>query len=490
MSRFFRSIRWRLQAWHGLILLLVAVGFCAPAYRLAVVNQTQRIDSELARTERTLFRALMDAVRTPAENASPAGSKPIPFAEFVQRLRETPVVLPPNVKAIFQGDDPGYTYFSFRDDAGRVLLQSDNVPADLEFLPVPKDELKEDTRSVSGRRELRRSSTHGWRLVVGRDTTPDQESMRRLAFSVLATVLGVWALGLLGGWWLAGRAIRPIRNISDTATRIADGNLEERIPITDMDSELGELSGVLNQTFERLHASFERQKQFTADASHELRTPVTILLSESQRILKRERTAEEYKEAIQTCGDTARRMAKLIESMLILARQDSEQIAASREPCDLAAIIQECARTLSPLAAEKQVSLEVASSPAPCHGDASALAVLASNLVANAIQHHAGHGHVWLESGLRDGRAHLSVRDDGPGIPEADLPHLFERFYRVDKARTRSAGHSGLGLSIAKAIADNHGATLSVTSTHGQGATFELCMPEAAAAAPLASRTL
>lgn len=475
----FKSIRWRLQAWHGLILLLVAVGFCAPAYRLATDNQLQRIDKEMGRTERILVRALMDAVRPPpppGSNSQPGERTPMAFSEFLKRLRTEPVVLPANVEVLFQGREPGHSYFSIRDAEDKVLLQSPNAPDDLNLLPVPTGDLVEEYRTVDHRRELCRSSSQGWRILLGRDITPDQEGLNRLGISVLVTVLGVWALGLLGGWWLAGRAIRPIESISHAATRIAEGNLEQRINISDTDSELGELSRLLNQTFERLHDAFERQRQFTADASHELRTPLTILLTETQRILKRERTNEEYREAVQTCGDTARRMSRLIESLLLLARQDMGGKAMQREACDLMHLTKDVWQNLVPLAAERSIEVRDNLSPAPCQGDAAALSVLITNLVANAIQHHQHGGRVSLESGIRDGRSWLAVRDDGPGIAESDLPHLFERFYRADKARTGSSGHSGLGLSIAKAIADNHGAEIRVTSTVGKGSRFELRM--------------
>ncbi|RBP48169.1 heavy metal sensor kinase [Roseimicrobium gellanilyticum] len=472
-----RSIRWRLQIWHGLILLLVVLGFCMPAYQLAHDNQLQRIDKDLTMRERTLIRSLMDILRpaAPGENAN--DKRLLSFSEFVEKLRTGPITLPPNVAALFHGTEPGHAYFSIRDKEGRVLLQSDNVPGDLEFLPVTREEMVERSVTVGSRRELHRSSAIGFRVVVGRDITPDLEEMRRLGLSVLTAVGGVSLLALVGGSWLVGRAIRPIKDISHTATRIAEGNLEERINIADTASELGKLSEVLNGTFERLHEAFERQKQFTADASHELRTPITILITESQRILKRERTPEEYREVIHTCLDTSQRMSALVEALLVLARQDSSETSTYRELCNLADITGDIVRRQMPLAKELGVELSCTLDPACCEGISTELSILISNLVNNALHHHhAGGGHVWVTTGERDGHACVTVRDDGPGIPAEDLPHLFERFYRVDKARSRELGRSGLGLAIAKAIADNHQAKITATSEHGKGATFELKM--------------
>jgi len=478
MTTLFQSIRWRLQAWHGLILLLVMIGFCIPAYQLAMDNQLRRIDKEISKTERTLMRALFDAARGDAVGTD--GDRPLVGpADVVERLVAGKITLKPETLNLFQGEEPGHAYFILRHADGRVLLQSGSVPSDPAFLRPSLKEYLEDTRTVGNRREWTRSSPHGLLTVVGRDITPELEDLRRFAWGLIAFSAGIWVLGLVGGWWLAGRAIRPIETISSTASRIAEGNLEERIDIADTDSELGHLSRVLNQTFERLHDAFERQKQFTSDASHELRTPVTILLSETQRILKRERSPEEYRDAIVTCRDTAVRMRHLIEALLLLARQENTAISAHREPCALDSVLSETVAHLAPLAAEKNMQLETDLQPAPCQADPGALAVLATNLVTNAIQHHPSGGVVRVSCVRRNGNATFTVRDDGPGIPEADLPHIFERFYRVDKARTSAAGHAGLGLAIAKTIVDNHGGTIEVKSELGQGTGFVVTLPAA-----------
>jgi two-component system OmpR family sensor kinase len=478
MRSLFHSLRWRLQAWHGLLLLLVVAGSTVPAYRLALDNQTQRIDKELNQIERHLFRSMLDVIqsRHDASGEVLAPTKKLFFdpADFVKRLTAEPLILPESALQPFQGKEPGYSYFSVLDGNDKVIAQSENAPSDINFLPLPEDEPKEETRSAGSRRELARSTPHGLKMVIGRDISPELHDMQGIAWLHLFIGLGVWAFGLLGGWWLSGRAIRPIQTISQTAARIAEGNLEERIDVTAMDKELGELSQVLNQTFERLHAAFERQRQFTADASHELRTPITILLSETQRLLKRERTAEEYREALETCGVTAQRMRKLVEALLMLARQENHKDQEHYEPCDLAVILQDAAQHLSPLAQDKGRQITADLLKAPCQGDAAALTILVTNLISNALQHG---GNVALRSGLRDGKAYFLVSDDGLGIASADLPHIFERFYRADQARTGSSGHSGLGLAIAKAIVDNHGASIQVTSPPGQGACFEVEFP-------------
>lgn len=470
----FQSLRWRLQAWHGLLLLLVVTASVGPAYHFALENQNQRIDRELGRMERGLIRSLMDVMQG-IPNPEARGDRPfMPFPEFVQKLSAQPVQPPDNIASQFQGTEPGFAYYSIRDRDEKVILQSANAPSDLKFLPLPETDVAEEPRSIDSRRENLRSTMHGLKIVVGRDITPELQEMRTMAWLHLLIGLGVWMLGLIGGWWLSGRAIRPIQAISKTASGIAEGNLEERIDITETDSELGQLSQVLNGTFDRLQGAFERQRQFTADASHELRTPITILLSETQRILKRERTPDEYREALQTCGETAQRMRRLVEALLLLARQDNQASKARFQSCDLADILQDVVDHLQPLAKERGLRLESSLVHSRCHGDPESISILATNLITNALQHG---GNVSIQGSVGEQEVAFTVSDDGPGIAEADLPHIFERFYRADQARTGNSGHTGLGLAIAKAIVDNHGGSLEAASQPGHGACFEVRLP-------------
>ena len=471
MSVVFHSLRWRVQLWHGAILLLVIVAFCFTAYRLAWNNQLRHIDKSIGRSEWSMFASLMDACRP--EGMPRSAMTPDLVAE---RLRTGALPLPTDVTNRFSGTEPGYLYFAIYDRDTRPLLRSENLPAD-STTPVANKEPGEHYHLIGSRRETMHGGPGGLIIVSGRDITPELEGLHRFGLSLTAVGLAVWSLGLLGGWWLAGRAIKPIAAISRTATRIAAGNLTERIETPTTDSELDQLSRVLNATFERLHSSFEQQKQFTADASHELRTPITILLSETQRILKRERTPAEYADAIRTCHDTAARMRRLVEALLILARQDSAGTQAPREDCDLAVILRETIEQLAPLAQERAIEVRPTLLPTPCRGDPASLAILATNLVANAIQHHGTSGRVEVACSPSPHGATFSVSDDGPGIPADDLPHIFRRFYRVDKARAGSSGHTGLGLAIAKAIVDNHDGTIVVRSLVGQGTRFTVELP-------------
>jgi len=472
MSSPFHSLRWRVQIWHGLILLVAIVAFCLTAYRLAWNNQLRTIDRSVSLTDGRFFRALIRA----SERAD--GGEDFVPGRLVKWLRAGDAIMPDEAVAAFRSPDPGFAYFSLGDEDGRVFFQSQSAPAALTFPHAVPGAFAEEWRTIDGRREIARSSPYGLRSVVGRDISPELDAMRALAWSLAGSGLAVWLLGLVGGWWLAGRAIQPITAISRTAARIAEGNLEERISTSGTDSELDQVSHVLNHTFERLHAAFEQHKQFTADAAHELRTPVTILLSETERILRRdrERTPEEYREAIKNCHEAATRMRHLTEALLVLARQDGPGPAPLR-PLDLAAVVRESVAHHAALAAVRELELAVELQPATCRGDAAALSILTGNLVANAIQHHRGRGRVSIRTARNEDQATITVSDDGPGIPAEDLPHVFERFYRAEKARTSSAGHAGLGLAIAKSIVENHGGVITATSGPGQGATFVVQLP-------------
>ncbi len=289
--------------------------------------------------------------------------------------------------------------------------------------------------------------------------------------------LGEVVIGLAGGWWLASRAIRPIEDISATAVRIAAGDLSQRINAADTDSELGRLAGVLNSTFTRLEAAFAHQARFTSDASHELRTPVTVILSQTQTALARERNGPEYREALEACQRAAQRMRQLTESLLQLTRLDAGEETLKRESLDLGRVARECVEWVRPLAAERHIEIRSDLPAVEACGDAERLGQVVTNLLTNAIQFSRDRGEVRVATRGENGNAVLMVTDTGEGIPDADRPHIFERFYRVDNSRSRRQGHAGLGLAICKAIVDAHGGVIEVTSQPGAGSTFIVKLP-------------
>jgi len=287
----------------------------------------------------------------------------------------------------------------------------------------------------------------------------------------------VLLLGLAGGWWSATRAIRPIEDISAIAVKIAAGDLSHRINVAETDSELGKLASVLNSTFARLEAAFAQQARFTSDAAHELRTPVSVVRTQTQMTLNRDRSAAEYKQTVEACQRAAQRMRRLIESLLELARLDAGQETMKRMRFDVTQVVRDCAELIRPLADERHVKIHFDSPKLDCEGDPERIAQVITNLLTNAINYNREQGEVRVAIERKDGASVLTVSDSGQGITPEDLPHIFDRFYRGDTSRTNSSGSSGLGLAITKAIVEAHGGTIEVSSEVGKGTTFTVRLP-------------
>lgn len=284
---------------------------------------------------------------------------------------------------------------------------------------------------------------------------------------------------MAGGWWVATRAIRPIEEISATAVKIAGGDLSQRINASDTESELGRLAGVLNSTFARLDAAFANQVRFTSDASHELRTPVSVILSQTQTALSRERAASDYRLTLEACQRAAQRMRRLIESLLELARLDAGQERMKQEKFDLSRVTRDCVELVRPLAGDRSVEIRCELPAVECLGDSERIGQVVTNLLSNAIHFNHEKGEVRVTARAENGTAFLTVADTGVGMPPEELPHIFERFYRVDKSRSRIQGKTGLGLAICKAIVEAHSGTIVVTSQPGTGTIFEVRLPAA-----------
>ena len=484
--KFFHSIRWRLQLWHGLLLVMVLAGFGFTAWRLQRATHFQRVDQELDRQVQVIFKGIGGPGGKPPGHPPHDGFRPRRPEEgrsepAPERNEEGPpgprefAMLVPDASAF--ADESGRTYYCVLwNRNGREIFRSAAAPADV---PCPEPAAgSRDSRLRGNTRELFFYTPPGERFLIGRDISDELAGMRRFAWLLASAGVVVLVLGLAGGWWVSTRALSPIAAISAAAARISTGDLAQRIQTADTSSELGNLARVLNDTFARLQASFDRQAQFTADASHELRTPVSVVLTQTQSALARERPAAEYRESLAACQRAAQRMRRLTESLLTLARLDSGEAATTREPCNLDRLACEAAELLRPIAEEQKVTLQVESTPTRCEGNAEQLGQVVTNLVNNAICYNRPGGSVRVKVAAEPGAAVLTVSDTGQGIAPEDLPHVFERFYRADNSRNRRAGGgAGLGLAICKAIADAHHAALEVASTQGKGSTFALRIP-------------
>jgi two-component system, OmpR family, sensor kinase len=314
-------------------------------------------------------------------------------------------------------------------------------------------------------------------ILVGMPVENINRDMRAFVWQLVLSGSVVLIVGLTGGWLVSRSIIRPVESIAKTASRISGDNLSERIDEETVETELSGLASVLNDTFDRLQEAFDRQTQFTADASHELRTPLAVLRSQAELTLSRSRSEAEYRQAIDACLKAAIRMTGLVEKMLLLARSDSGATLLKKVPVKWADVVQEAIDQLEPLAKEKKVTQHKKLKPVTVSGDSLALSQVVCNLISNAIQYNRSGGRVEIRLRSNDIEAELEIRDNGPGIPEVDQPHIFERFYRVDKARTRTSGGNGLGLAICLSIVKAHAGEISFESTPGEGTTFWVRLP-------------
>ena len=279
----------------------------------------------------------------------------------------------------------------------------------------------------------------------------------------------------LGGAFLTDRALRPVRWISAAANRIEAEDLSYRLPVTGSD-EFSDLAETINGMLSRLEASFARQEQafeqqrrFAADASHELRTPLTIIKANTSLSLSERRTAPEYEKTLRAVDTAADRMTRIVQDLLLLARADADQLVYPLVPTSLAEILSSAASVLLGAdAAPIQVFL-----PEPIFvlGHADSLVRLFSNLLENAVRHTSSEGRVTVTAEKIGGQIAVEVADTGAGIAPEHLPHVTERFYRVEAARTRAQGGTGLGLAICRSIAESHGGSVEVSSILGQGTT-------------------
>lgn len=565
-----RSLRWRLQAWHAVVLMVVVSIFGGVVYQLQWQTRLQQIDAELDRTAvvlhsrvRRLFpvpnwfrrgpdqrgqneqRGQSDQSRqgnqrssgeqrgsneqrnggyrpasdqqlasVPSTGDRPQGNPPpdfsTPGSNFQQNNRSTtfrpwnppppmpePRVieiaprapragetlvgpfLPEEFHHLFDSDKGPNWYFVIWGRDGVVWQKSDSAPPiDFPDLKVEGDAVPPRVSRSNGLlREVIHVSGFGTHVLVGKSLQADLAEQRTSGFVLGMSGLGVLAVGLIGGWWLSGRAIKPIARMSASAAAISAENISQRIDLGETEDELSELAGVLNQTFDRLQAAFEQQKRFTADASHELRTPLAVILTQAEFATSRPRSVEEYRGAFEACERAGRRMKSLIDSLLMLARFDSGQLAVNLREMDLAMVAEDSVELLKPLADERGISIKTELSATRLQGDRERLSQVLVNLLSNAIRYNHDNGQVEVRVEAQNGCAILQVSDTGIGIPDGDLPHIFDRFYRVDQSRTRADGGSGLGLAICHSIVEAHHGTITARSELQSGTRIEVRLP-------------
>jgi heavy metal sensor kinase len=282
-----------------------------------------------------------------------------------------------------------------------------------------------------------------------------------------------------GGYWISTRALAPVDQITRTARTISAQNLSSRLVVPNTGDELQRLSETLNGMLERLEAAFKKITQFTADASHELRTPVAVMRTRAELSLRKARSADEYRDVIAEVLSELEKTSGLIEQLMFLARADSGAETLHFAATNVAEVLREACHQGSALAEAKQIGFQehISGDSMWIQGDAGSLRRLFLILIDNAVKYTPANGQVEVSLQRNDGYAVAQVRDTGIGIAETDLPNVFERFYRADKARTRESGGVGLGLSIGRWITEVHAGTIEVQSSPGRGSMFQIRLP-------------
>jgi heavy metal sensor kinase len=319
-------------------------------------------------------------------------------------------------------------------------------------------------------------------VVVGVPAEFAGADVSTLTGQIAVIILIVLVLAGACGWLLARRALRPVVETANAVRRITDRNLHERLPETQTTDEIGSLIQVFNELLARLDRAFEAQRRFTADASHEICTPLTILKGETEVALLERRTPREYEALLRSNLEEIERLSKLTNDLLWLARSDAGEQQFEKELLFLSELVTDVVKRLRPTADERGVSLRAElTEMVLAEGDHAAVQGIVYNLIGNALRYTPRGGSVRVA--LRhsaDGAARLEVSDTGMGIPPEALPHVFERFYRADNARAHEPNGSGLGLAICRAMAAAHGGRIEVESALGKGSRFTLILPASA----------
>jgi len=483
--RAFRSIRARFTGWYLIVLAVLLALLSTGLYFTISVTLRRHIDADL-RHRSAQLAGTMDILQSVREG------------RFEEELGE--------LVALYTHSDDGYEVVATRE----VEPLIDVKWVDAAFRGMPSFE----TATAEGRRVIRFHIAL-IRAPAGRPTLPETReaggpgppppvgdslvdpplreptvlvlgqpmdilhaALAALRTTLLIAIPVALIVSAVGGLFLLRRVLRPVDLMIKTARGIEEKDLAARIEVTTQD-ELGRLAATLNAMLERLESAFRRQRQFTDDASHELRSPLSVIEGEATLALRRERSAEDYRDALATIADEAAGMKRLIDQLLTLARADSSESELVREDLDLSVIVRETIEAMRPIAEEQRVELTVGGSErAELIGDSVRLRRLVVNLVDNAIRYTPRGGTVTIFVERTAGEIVLTVADTGIGIAPDHVAHVFERFYRADAARQRGKG-SGLGLSICKQIVEEHVGAIAVESHVGEGTKFEVRLPMA-----------
>jgi heavy metal sensor kinase len=459
-----RTVRVRLTLWYVALLGLILLAFGGALYAALSQSLRQQLDGQLVLYAHDLL-----------ENVDLSGGQPRfatddSAAEAVEEVRSSGFLV------------------RLLDAGGKVIGPTsgfDELPASPvnELAARPgQAELTTITDGDDAFRSYAVALIHAGQpagaLQVARDLEEVEETLSQLALALAVILPLTLAVAAVGGIFLAGRALAPVDQMTRAVQEISAHDLSQRLQTGAQlpDDELGRLARTFDAMLARLEEAFRRERDFTSNASHELRTPLTAMRGEIDVTLQRPRSPEEYQRALSELGEGVERLTRLSEDLLMLARADARQLPVSREALSAAQILEATAAEFEALAAARQIRLETASGP-PMEfwGDESKMLRVLANLVDNALKFSPAGSRVRLAAASEAGLAVLTVSDEGPGIPAADQPHIFERFYRGHQPG--GAEGSGLGLAIARALVLAQDGTLAVTSDAGHETRATIKMP-------------
>ncbi len=490
MAFWYQSIRTRLTIWYTLLVLLTLAGFALSAYYYTRETLSRNLDL-----------SLQNEVRWVKNYIAPQASKVKPSKRSIDALlKKKSSRLPPSfigptlpVEESEEADEiwnqifkhsllsPKKTFIQVSDKRGEIIYR--NFSLGVDSIPVPTtigyDSIAVLTAAVQGGK---------YRIAVLRDvnfTTLTAYSLRDLGdmlenlFSVFLYIIPIAALvSIVGGLYLAHKALKPVDEVTKRARKLTAENLDQAIPSRGVDDEIGRLINTMNDMIHRLHTSFEQVRQFSSDASHEMRTPLTIMRGEIELALRSEKTAEQYKEVLGSQLEEILRLKSIIDNLMTLGRADQGVLELKLEEVHLDSLIRDLYDDSEMLAQSKHIHVELKrNEPITIVGDKGRLRQLFLNIVDNAIKYTPDGGGVSISVERQNGAALVAVEDNGIGIPQEDINRIFDRFYRVDKARSREMGGTGLGLSIAKWIAELHRGTITVESELNKGSKFTVHIP-------------
>ena len=464
----FKSIRSRLTAWYILLLGIILILFSVFLNYFLSKRLYESVDNSL-----TVSATVVATSAVMKFNRSPLPG----LDQFFEQ---------------FMGAGNLNKFYRIYDGSGNVGSRSNNI--DASKFPLSQEAYADALSGTNSYETFLVDGKHPIRVItmpilrekklvnlvqVGTSLEAVKETLRNLRIFLFTAVPSVLVFATLFARFLARRALKPISKIIKTARDIGQGQeLSQRIPVFKVQDELGQLALTFNEMMDRLENSFAQMRQFSSDASHELRTPLTVLQGQNELVLSKLRDPKEYQEVIISNLEEIKYMSKVLEDLFVLSRSDENQVLLNYKRMDLRDLVEEVCRHAEILAEEKDISIVIAFlEQVKINGDEVRLRQMVWNILHNGIKYTQPGGELKVSLLEESGFALLSIQDTGIGIPEKDLPFIFDRFYRVDKARSKDEGGSGLGLSICRHIAEAHKGKIKVESKPGLGTRFKIYIP-------------